>query len=356
MNERIKIYLASETDRDDLLWFLGNHWKVDHIFVIRPDIMDWQHRSGPDGSTSNFVLARRGDRGQILGILGFIPLSHFDPGANWSELFLAIWKIRDDARTPGLGLQLLNWLTRHRKPEMIAAIGLSSMVIPIYYALGYTVGELDHYVLLRRSATKFTVADGVAPGLIPPLQTVDPGLRVVRLTAEATTDVDCATLDRLCSCQIPRKSWAYLRNRYLCHPFYCYRLNLILADGEPMIILVWRRVEAGGSAVLRLVDVLGDDKVIARCGAILQQLLGEEEAEYIDIYFHGLSTSALLAAGFVDRRANPGLVIPNYFEPYMRSNVDLSFCYRMSASAPPLPVRLMRGDSDQDRPNQANNH
>ena len=48
------------------------------------------------------------------------------------------------------------------------------------------------------------------------------------------------------------------------------------------------------------------------------------------------------------RNENDGVVIPNYFEPFAKSNVEIDY---MISTAAGRPFRIVKGDSDQDRPN-----
>ena len=77
-------------------------------------------------------------------------------------------------------------------------------------------------------------------------------------------------------------------------------------------------------------------------------MLEEYEAEYLDLYSHGVPLKILKQAGFINREKVEGLVIPNYFEPFEQKNIDLRFAYKTDQSLP--PVRLFKADGDQDRP------
>ena len=42
------------------------------------------------------------------------------------------------------------------------------------------------------------------------------------------------------------------------------------------------------------------------------------------------------------------MIIPEYFEPFVRSNIDLMYGYKTSVKYP--PVRIFKADGDRDRP------
>jgi len=334
----VTIAWATAADRGEVLAFLDRHWQRDHVFVRRPALLDWQH--GEPGGGLNLVLARAG--GDLAALLGYVPARHFDPALPEQDVLLAIWKVRDDVAAPGLGLALLQALRGRLRPRFLGAVGLSAEVVPIYRALGFTVGRMDHHVLFAAGRRSFAIASGV-PAIPPASPPADPA---------EVADLAPGELDALPAAlfaTVPARSPAYLAARYADHPVYRYRFSALRRAGRTGALLVWRAVAARGGRALRVVDLVGDDALLAASEPGLQRLLAREGAEYLDVVAHGLSPAALAAAGFVDRRAHPGLVVPGHFEPFAPRNVDLDLAYRCAG---PAPVRLLRGDGDQDRPNR----
>jgi hypothetical protein len=341
------IRLAREDDYTTVISFLNEHWRRDHIFVHSRRLFDWQHLSSTQPGQLNFVLALHPTSNDILAILGFIPISQFSLRPAWTETFLAIWKIRDDVSLPGLGILLLKYLIRQIQPAMVGAVGLSRMVVPIYRALGYHTGVLDHHVLFNPHFLAFSIASGVEPRHLPTPVRATSATRCVRLT-----DVPgSAALEALCATSAPRKTWNYVRHRYLQHPIYRYYVFGLFRDGNPQAVLIARKVHAIHSAALRVLDYLGDATILPFFQGNLH-ILVSENAEYLDIYQHGIPHELLAAAGFVNRREQRSLIVPNYFEPFEAANVELDFAYKCFDPAIASRVRIFRGDTDQDRPNQ----
>jgi hypothetical protein len=319
---------------DDLAAFLDEHWRRGHVLARSRRLLDWQHLDrGAD--RFNFVIARD-SAGRIDAVLGFIPTSQFDPVlARHGDLWLAIWKVRGGVESAGLGLRLLGHLTTTLQPRSVGAIGLSSGVIPIYRWLGFTVGKLDHYYLVNRDKTEFSLLanfDGVYGS--------EPSHSLSRFSP---CDEIPDTL--FGEARIPAKSAAYATARYARHPLYKYEMLAITQAGKTLGAVVFREAAHGAAKALRVVDYFGDPDALRDCAGAFQSLLAERDAEYVDFYCHGLT-----ADGFVRRTADSGVIVPNYFEPFEQRNVDLDFAWKIHG-APRGPVVMVKGDSDQDRPN-----
>ncbi|WP_155401680.1 hypothetical protein [Chromobacterium violaceum] len=357
MTGQIEICFAKISDEPQIVEFLRDHWRADHIFVTNPELMRWQHTS-PDNPDSDltFVLARRTNvdkSTEILALLGYIPFRRFDPEANWTELSLAIWKVRDDAASPGLGLQLLKIIQRKLTPALICAIGTSQVVRPIYQALNYKVGSLSQAALFPIDIVQsHTTATGI-PNIAHRMIDNDAGIDIRSISGEELpAGITIKSIDNLSSGNLPHKSWNYILNRYARHPYYEYEIRTITADSCLRAILIWRKVATPTGSVLRIVDIIGDANVLARCGAVLREELTKSNGEYIDLMHWGVPSEVLLAGGFVQLEDYPELVLPNYFEPFENRNVTIEMAFRIDPMQTGKTVYLYRADSDQDRPNQ----
>jgi hypothetical protein len=346
----LEIRFARREDENQLQEFIGAHWKKGHILSLDRQLLAWQHAPPDDSTKLNFVLAIDQPTGGIQALLGYIPLRQFDPALPERDIFLAMWKVRGDVKAPGLGVSLLHWLQKNTAADLVCAIGLSQMVVPIYRALGYEVGQLDHHVLLNPAIENFRIARGATPTLFPAPS--KPAGKLVTLPAgtlpEGILERD---VDHWCQQTLPRKSWHYLLGRYTTHPVYEYYFSFAGDRPRARCLLVWRKIAIEGSACLRIVDLLGDATALADCAGDLQQLLRSHHAEYIDIDHWGVPADSLLQAGFIDRRQHETLIVPAHFEPFEARNIDIGFCYKAFHASRTAPIRLLRGDSDQDRPN-----
>jgi hypothetical protein len=199
-------------------------------------------------------------------------------------------------------------------------------------------------VLFNPDIEKFHIAQGVPGDVRETPQDDEPDVAFVPWSEAVRT----GSLADVFANSRPRKSVDYVVARYVEHPEYRYRVEVVTDAGRPRSVVVWRRVDTDDASVLRIVDVIGDDEVLGACRSLFLERLRGEDAEYIDVYHHGLLGAALARAGFLDRHEQPGLIVPCYFEPFLRQNVEIDFAVSSSGAG---KVRLLRGDSDQDRPN-----
>ena len=348
----IKVRLATSADHDALIGFIHDHWSASHVFTQAPEVFRWQHLQS-DGRL-NVMFAEQitdGER-EIVGFLGFIPTGRFDTELGDTDLTLAIWMVRDGA-PPGLGLRLLKQLRAELQPRLIAAIGISEMVGPIYKVLRYELGRLDHVAIFNPARNgKLRLADNVPASAFVAAddRAADGGIvRLERLNSDSD-ETTRRIVDQIGAARVPAKSWTYVRERYLEHPWYRYIASLVCRDELPVAVMVWRRVEAEGTAVLRIVDIIGDTGWLADANIALTSAVIDADAEYIDLMSFGVDRATLAAGGFVSPSEHPDMIIPNYFSPFERRNVDVA----LAITCDDEDVTLFRADSDQDRPNSLN--
>ncbi len=337
---RIRIGTAGDIPR--LQAFVGAHWKAGHIFAREDRMLRWQHLD-PAG-TLNFALAEDPASREVLGVLGFIPTAQFDAAlAPERDYWLALWRAREDVNVPGLGMALQFHLMQELRPNTVAAIGIKPEAFPIYRAMRYATGTMAQYYLLNPDVSAFAVARVAAP---PRPQTDEAaGLETVRMDATALADLP-ASLDNFFSLR-PKKSRVYFINRYLKHPVYDYEIHGVLRGGTLCGCWVVRAIRLAEGTVLRGIDCIFDPAGdVTWMLPSIARLVRAHGAEYWDCYAAGVLAETLARAGFA-RRTGDEIVLPNYFEPFVRSNIDILYGVQAPRGT---AYSIAKGDSDQDRP------
>ena len=345
-----RITRATSADIPAIMAFWDQHWCAGHIMARDAALVRWQHAApattpdavsdaAPDAPV-NFVIARDG-AGEVLGFLGFIPSSRFDPRlAAHDTLMLAGWRVRDDAPT-ALGIALLHYLRQRVAHRAIMTLGLNSEVGELYRRMGFRLGALTHWVMPNPHYTGPRIAK--LPAIAAPHQSAQPPMRLRRVEARTLTAMPDTAPDCL-----PAKTPTYFAQRYCQHPHYRYDIFALEDDDGVAALLATRTVNADGGRAVRIVDFTGREDALTHAEPALHGLAAAARAQYTDMMNTGLSADTMAAAGFHDVTALPGAMVPNLFEPLVRANRPIPYAVQAPDDA---RILLFKGDGDQDRPN-----
>jgi len=72
LQEDYELRFCRADEREQLVDFLRKYWRENHIFVLRPDLLDWQHLDRKN-NRYNYVVAQHRKSGDFHSILGFVP-------------------------------------------------------------------------------------------------------------------------------------------------------------------------------------------------------------------------------------------------------------------------------------------
>ena len=334
-----KIKFAEKEDFDLLIAFIDKQWEENHIFVKSKKLFDWQYFN-KNSNNYNFLIGICNKTNQILGILGFIPFNHYDNQID-DLCWMSLWKVHERAKGLGLGKSLLLELQKKFKGQLYT-IGANERTIPIYKSMGLTVGKLNHFFLINPNLNKFKL---IKFSSIPSHTfKVDEQKKLDKISK---SDIINSFKSFKPSEQYPFKSANYIINRYIKHPFYDYFFYKISKDLNILGLLIVRKCSYKESKALRIIDFIGPSNILRGLYNEWCKILNNNNAEYLDFYNYGLKYEDLMNSGFTLSKKKE-IIIPNHFEPFEKKNVDINF---MFPSLDNKNFRIVKGDSDQDRPN-----
>jgi len=329
-----KIRFCEKDKIRELQLFIRSHWKKEHIFAKDKKLLKWQHWDNKK-KRLNFIAAFDSKTGDIVAILGIIPTSHYDIKLkDEKDFWMAIWKVRDENIKQGLGVKLLAYLEKEYRPNSLAAIGISGIAKKIYTILGFKTGKLAHYYFLNPHMVNYKIAKASCPTT---------GKFTKSLFSLSIIN-DLSKKEKFAGNMRPKKTIEYLMNRYARHPVYAYDFYGIFLSGKLTAIFVIREITVNKARCLRIVDIAGDINKVTSIETEMERLLVQRKAEFIDCLNYGIPESFFHNMGFLTRTDN--IIIPNYFEPFERRNVDIDFAYKTKREN----YIIFKGDSDQDRP------
>lgn len=330
------IRLCKKNEYEKLIEFFKRYWDESHVFCRNKKIFEFQHGDARDGEY-DFIIAVHNLTNEIHGVLGFISSSTYDKGNIKNPIFVsgALWKVRDDIvnqEIGRLGLGMLFFLLKKYPKAAYTTLGLSRDSQQIYDALHFDFGLMEHYYIANRDINSFFIAD-------------EP---VVNHNAKEDTDYKLQFISEipqeLKSCFFPPKDVAYIENRYSKHPFYRYEMLGVYKNNQIKSVWITREIDVNNHKCMRIVDIVGDISELKGLEGNIYKFLKERKAEYIDCYCHGINKEFFFQIGF--KEVEGKTIIPNYFEPYEKKNVDIYY-----AAYSEKPIVIFKGDGDQDRPN-----
>lgn len=328
-------------DEIDLLeTFIDNHWKHGHALAKSRELMDWQHLDA-EHNRYNFILATEKSSGALIAIQGFITTRQFDSEITSPALCGAIWKSICEDQYPGVGIILQELMIQRIPHQVLFGLGMSRITEHMNRSKHHQLGVLRQYYILNPDCICFHLADQV-----PKVR--QDGFRAATEKVFSLIDESafCNQADYLYFKIPPFKSKLYYINRYYKHPMYHYSATAVYDECRTLsAIFFWRKCYHQDTCCIRIVDYIGNGSEINGCRALFEELLRQENAEFIDFFQIGLEQKYMLSAGFQDRNDSE-IILANYFEPFVLKNVDLNYAW----NGPMTPL-LFKGDADMDRPN-----
>lgn len=345
-DERYEIRLGKTSDIPNIMQFIHDHWKKNHILATDRKLFEYEFM---ENDIVNIVLAIDKYTKTIEAISGFLKCSHI-PHKNLQDIWGSIWKVNSDrANMTFLGVEIIKRLHEMQPFRYNLGIGVNpNTAIPVRKtAFREKTAKMDHYYALNPNVTDFKIANIRNP-VFQPYSNSIPKTTLTRFTSVAAIK-ECFDIESLDA--VPYKDFWYVNKRFFHHPYYSYQVYGLQNDGQAIsALLVTRIVEHKDRKVLRIVDYIGNQELFSGLGPALHSLMVNEQYEYIDFYTFGFQRDYIMNAGFILKAEDDPNIIPNYFEPYLRENVDIWVRYMDDH------VLFCKADGDQDRPNQIPDH
>ena len=323
-------------DGEKILKFINNKWKKDHYFIKNKNFFYYFYTSLKNDYL-NFYISEDSSK-SINGILGFIDYS-FDK-KDISNIAIALWKVSvtDD---PSLGIKLFQYLRSDLKISNLLCLGINKDIHIICKYLGFHVNKLKKYLMINNIKENYKILDceqfkndKFKPAYLDKVKFSN----CVKLTSKMYNDI-------VLKKELNFKSFEYFNHRYFQHPVYKYDIHTLELDKQKKALFVTRKISHNTSNIVRVVDFMGSEDCISNSYFFFQELLKNNNAEYIEFIHYGLNKRLLKNAGFIKLNEKK-LIMPIYFQPFINENIDIYFF-----SSKNQKLKLFMGDGDQDRPN-----
>jgi len=330
--EKYSIRYAGKEDIPAILKYIDEKWLKNHWLVREPGVFEWQYTS----DKLDFIIGEN-EEGEIKGIMGYIS---YDDDDN-RDIALSMWMANPEDGF--LGAQLLSYLMNQVSHRVLFSPGINTSTTErIYKIFGIGTGKMNQwYRLSSRSKYEIAVVRDKSIKSVP----VNTNVSVVRYTSFDEMTRDFNHEKHVKREYVPYKSLSYINRRYFMHPSYSYLVFGVKPDGnETEMVIVLRVQEYNGSKVLRFVDLLGNVSNLKCATSFIDNLMLENDCEYVDTFEVGVDEEELILAGWDKITEVSANIIPNYFNPFVQKNIEIHYC------STDKNIVMFKGDGDQDRP------
>lgn len=332
--------LASIEDVDNIMKFINDEWRENHILARDKEFFLWQYGRSEYGDYDNInVVLMTDKKNKILGMMGFIPYSNNKDNLQSSS---AITKVKSGMAIPLAGIELMRRRFQLVGDHIDFEYGSNPVtIVPILKnVFKRQTGVMQQYYMLNPELSEYHIAKVEQPNYN---EYEKNGNELVEYTEfqdiESVYDFE-PSYDRM-----SYKSPQYIKKRFFEHPIYYYKKwKIVSEEGQISGLLFGRELCIGSDKILRLVDFRGDLEELGRLGEALHSVMRQEGYEYIEMMVSDLPKELMAQSGFSLLDPDGNIVIPHYFEPYVRENIKLY--YQKSQD-----IVIFKADGDQDRPN-----
>ena len=341
----ISFHFCNKKNVYELRDFLKNNWKKNYILAKNKKLLNWQHFS-QSNNRYNFIIAKYNLK--VVGCLGLIVNSKFSKKLISNDtIWLVNWLILKEIKISGL--DFLSFLIKHLKYKKIGTVGGNTTTIEILKLLGFKTGKLNHFFMINKNITNFKlIAVNKNTLFLSKTSLRSKNHKIKKLNSNFRLKVFGKDLQKLV--KKFGKDETYFIKRYILHPYYKYEMHWIYSWNNNLLgFFVIRVSEHKKRKALRIVDFFGHENALIKIAYPLRDLLNIYEAEYIDFYEYGIDNLIMKKSGLYKNTFDKKIVIPNYFEPFIKKNINLTWALKSDA---PISTLLFKGDCDQDRPSE----
>lgn len=335
-DEKYDIRIALYDEIPEIMQFIRDNWKKTHILATNRFFFEYEHVK--DGKV-NFVIAReKSENAEIKGVLGILQASD---DIEHLDVWTVLWKVAKGVM-PFLGMEMQLRVQQLTGARTVSGVGDNpNTTIKLLSAMTkYKCGKMKHFYRLS-DVESFRIAKVCHRKICSKTLKCDFVTKAVEYSSfpELQKDFD---FTKSVNC-IPYKNGWYVKHRFFEHPIYTYQIYGLYRTKSIEAFLITREQECNGTKALRIIDYIGEQLLFAGLTSFFDDLL--KRYEYIDFYTLGFNEANILSAGFMERTEEDNNIIPDYFNPFVRQNIDI-WCDSSSDKC-----IFFKGDADQDRPN-----
>ena len=333
----ITIKFCKKNEKKNLVFFLKKNWPRKSVVFVKNNLFNWLYFDKKK-NRYNFLITTKNKK--IQSCLGITKYSLKDKGLKgsiWLTFLLSNSKISTS------GLNLVSYVLKKYKSFLVGTVGLNKKVFFLYKYLGFKTGYLSHFFFPNPTIKNFRILKYKAGKKYVPS---NKNKYLIHKSNQCNFFSNVYRFNYFKKKYL--KNFSYYKNKYSLNPFYKYHYLLIKNKGKIFGFFVARETYYLDKKALRLVEFFGDTNKIRFLKNQFEDLVIRSNYEYLDFYCYGVNEKIIKIAGFEKNKFKNKVIVPNYFEPFEKRNVEIPFAlFPKNVSVP-----IFKGDADQDRPNK----
>ena len=296
--------------------FLNDHWKKNHILVLRKNLLNWQHIYK---KRLAFYCLKKNN--EIISCLGIINQSQNNA---FTKQGLGIICSKNKF---GI-IDLLNNFMK-KKYYTLIAIGLTKEIIPIYKYFKFKTGELNMYYISNPKIKNNLISKN---------------LEKIQFDINKFDKIKSLNISSL-SNNIKKKEYKYVLWRFVNHPIYKYKF---LISDDKKLKIIYRIIIIKKYKIMRIVDFFGSFNKQKNFVKTLLKFCVNHNYNHIELMHYGHEDKFINKTLF--RKKNINQKLPYYVEPF--DNLKKQHLYFAYKSKLNKKIKIVRADADADRPNK----
>lgn len=332
--------LANIKEIIKVMQFLSKNWDNKHILTKNKKYFSYYFKNK---NKLNIVICLNKKNKKIYSLFGFIKYSEPAIRRNICGSIGCISKY--NKVPPLLGLETFKRMIEIVKPKTYFGIGTNpkNMIPLVSNYLKHFTGKMNHYYILNKNYKKneFKIAkiNQFKFNLIKKKNDNSVKVKEIFLLKEINLSLDLNKGFK----DFPYKNFNYIKKRYFDHPIFKYRF-FSLEKKTKKALLIARVVVYKSSSVFRIIDYIGNKEILNSINQWCTNILSKENHEYVDLLCTGIQHTLLKKSGFIYKNNKDKNIIPDYFQPFLRKNVEIWYEKKQKK------LILFKGDADQDTP------
>ena len=335
LDTEFKFRLGKKKEIPLIMKFIKNYWRKKHILGLDRKFFDYEFSSE---KKVNFTIAFNKKNNQLAAIQGFIPYSQ---NKKYLHICGSITLTKPNIKVPFLGIETMRKMLEITKPFSYCGIGTNPITMKPLVEKFFKrhTGKMNHYYYLNENIKKFKIANIKQKFNQKPSKE-----KVFYEEISKFKDLKNKIKFNKKLKNLPLKSGEYIQKRYFNHPKYKYKFFVI--EKKNLLIARETYLRKYNRKILSFVDYIGIISKLSKVNNLLRNLTKNDNYEYIDLLCSKNISNILLKSGFKIKLSNDKNIIPIYFSPFIKKNVDIYY------ETSDKNMFFFKADADQDRPNR----